>query len=152
MIKIKILLQQLWVAKIACDDVVPLVLQRAWDKWKNALPVLSQRFLPPCYHPTGVNISSGELYGLCYASELAYGGLVYLRLKDPDDVVHVALVMATTKVAPTNNFSMPRLELCGAVIVSRFLDYCRHVLEIPINSMYAWTDSTVVLSWVRVQS
>ena len=44
---------------------------------------------------------------------------------------------------------MPRLELCGAVIVSRLLDYCRKVLEIPIDNTYAWTDSTVVLSWVR---
>ena len=44
---------------------------------------------------------------------------------------------------------MPRLELCGAVIISKLLDYCRQVLEIPINQTYAWTDSTVVLSWVR---
>ena len=44
---------------------------------------------------------------------------------------------------------MPRLELCGAVIVARLLDYCQKLLEIPIHNTYAWTNSTVALSWVR---
>ena len=43
---------------------------------------------------------------------------------------------------------MTRLELCGAVIVARLLDYSWNVLEIPVTNMYAWTDSTVILSWV----
>ena len=54
--KIKILLQQLWVAKIAWNDLVSSVVQSAWDEWKNELPALSQRFLPWCYHSTGVNM------------------------------------------------------------------------------------------------
>ena len=46
---------------------------------------------------------------------------------------------------------MPRLELhvCSTVIVARLLDYCQKVLEVPTSNTYAWTDSTVVLSWVR---
>ena len=143
------MLQQLWVEKIVWDDLVPLAVQSTWDKWKNELPVLSQHFLPWCYNPTGINTSSWELHGFCDASELAYRGVVYLRFKDPDDIVRMALVIAKTKVSPIKNLSIPRLELCGAVIVSRPLDYCRQVLEIPINNTYAWTDSTVVLSWVR---
>ena len=72
-----------------------------------------------------------------------------MRVLDSDDNVRVALAMAKTKVAPIKNLSMPRLELCGTVIIARLLDYCRKVLEIPVNNTYAWTDSTVVLSWVR---
>ena len=134
--------------KIAWDDLVPSAVQRACDKKKNELPAFSQLFLPRCYHPAGVNASSRELHGFCDASELAYGGVVYLRFKDPDDIVRVALVIAKTKVARIKNLSMPQLELCCAVIVSRLLNYCRQVLEIPINNTYAWTDCTVVLSWV----
>ena len=77
-----------------------------------------------------------------------YGGVAYLRFKNLDNIVRKALVIAKTKVAPIKVLSMPRLDLCGAVIVSKLLDYCRQVLEIPINNTYAWTDSTVVLSWV----
>ena len=83
--------------------------------------------------PNGVNTTSRELHGFCDDSELAYGGVVYLRFKDPEDIVLVALVIAKTKVAQIKNLNMPRLELCGAVIVSRLLD-CRQVLEIPINN------------------
>ena len=147
-INIKILLPQLWVAKITWDDLVPLAVQSTWDKWKNELPAHRKRFLPRCFHSNGVNKSSRELHGFCDASELVYNAVVYLRFRDLDDVVHVALVIAKTKVAPIKTLSMPRLEQCGIVMVSRLLDYCRHVLEIPINSMYAWTDSTVEFSWV----
>ena len=109
------------------DDLVPSAVQSAWDKWKIKLPVLSQHFLPRCYHPTSVKTSSRELHGFCDSSDLAYRGVhvVYLRFKDPDDIVRVALVIAKMKVAPIKNLSMPQLELCGTVIVSRLLDYCQ---------------------------
>ena len=41
------------------------------------------------------------------------------------------------------------LELCGAVIVSRLLSHCRKVLDVPLTAIFAWTDSTIVLSWLR---
>ena len=37
-IKIKILLQQLWVAKIEWDDLVPIAVQNTREKWKSELP------------------------------------------------------------------------------------------------------------------
>ena len=135
-IKIKILLQQLWIAKIARDDLVPLAVQNAWEKWKSELPALSQRSIHWCYYPAGADVSTRELHGFCDASELAYGGVVYLRAQDSNENVSVALVIAKTKVAPIKNLSMPRLELCGAVIVARLLDYCQKVLEIPTSNTY----------------
>ena len=147
-IKIKIMLQQLWVAKIAWDDLVPLAVQNAWEKWKSELPTLNKCTIHRCYYPAGADVSSRELNGFCDASELAYGGVVYLRAQDSNENLSVALVIAKTKVAPIKNLSMPRLELCGAVIVARLLDYCRKVLEIPTSNTYAWTESTVVLSWL----
>ena len=148
-IKVKILLQQLWVAKITWDDLVPSAVQSAWERWSKELPTLGQRIMPRCYFPTSIDTPSIQLHGFCDASELAYGGVTYLRALDSNDSIRVALVMAKTKVAPLKNLSMPRLELCGAVIVARLLNYCRKVFEIPISNTYAWTDSTVVLSWVR---
>ena len=99
-IKIKILLQQLWVAKIAWDDLVPLAVQNAWEKWKSELPTLSQCSLHRCYYPAGTDVSSRELHvhGFCDASELAYGGAVYLRVQDSKENVSVALVIPKTKV------------------------------------------------------
>ena len=149
-IKIKNLLQQHWIAKIVQDDLVPLAVQNAWEKWKSELPVFSQRSIHRCYYPAVADVSTRELHGFCDGSELAYGGVVYLRAQGSNENVSVALVIAKTKVAPIKNLSMPRLELCGAVIVARLLDYYRKMLEIPTSHTYAWTDSIVVSSSVRV--
>ena len=58
-------------------------------------------------------------------------------------------MVVKTKVAPIKPLSFPRLDLCGAVIVSRLLRHCSEVLGIPLGATFAWTDSTIVLSWLR---
>ena len=57
--------------------------------------------------------------------------------------------MAKTKVVPSKTLSMPRLELCGTVVTEKLLIHCRKVLEVPLCDTFAWTNSTVVLSWLR---
>ena len=148
-IKVKVLLQQLWTSKIDWDDVIPAAIQHIWEKWERELPALNEHLISRCYFPTNVDIGSIELHGFSDASEVAYGGVVYLRAIDSSQGVHVSLVMAKTKVAPIKPLSLPRLELCGAVIVSRLLRHCSEVLGIPLGATFAWTDSTIVLSWLR---
>ena len=33
--------------------------------------------------------------------------------------------------------------------MSRLLSHCRKVLDVPLTAIFAWTDSTIVLSWLR---
>ena len=61
----------------------------------------------------------------------------------------MSLVIAKTKVEPIKRLTIPRLELNGAVIAVRLLHHCRNALDIPLNSTFGWTDSTIVLSWWR---
>ena len=90
------------------------------------------------------------MHGFSDASEFAYGGVVYLRAINPDNAVHVSLVVAKTKVAPIKSLTMPWLELCGTVYVftAKPLSHCRKVLDVPLSDTFDWTDSTVVLSWL----
>ena len=74
---------------------------------------------------------------------------MYVRAIDDHDNSHVALVIAKTKVAPLKRLKIPRLELCGATILARLMNHVAHVLAIPDESLFAWTDSVVVLSWLR---
>ena len=41
---------------------------------------------------------------------------------------------------------MPRLEICGAVIVAKPLSHMAKIINILT---YAWSDSVIVLSWLR---
>ena len=66
-----------------------------------------------------------------------------------DGSTQVALVSSKTKVAPIKKLTIPRLELCGAQLLARLLNQVRRVLDIPLNHCHAWTDSTIVLHWLK---
>ena len=87
-----------------------------------------------------------QLHGFCDASESAYAMVVYLRALDQEGLVHISLIMAKTKVVPIKHLTMPRIELCGAVIVAKLLSRTARILDIPNDQVYAWSDSNVVLS------
>ena len=89
-----------------------------------------------------------QLHGFSDTSEYAYAGVVYLRMVDTSNIVHVSLVMAKTRVAPIKRLTVPRLELCGANLLASLLGHTKGVFAIPSAHVYAWTDSTVVLSWL----
>ena len=147
-VKIKILLQRLWEAKIGWDETVPLGIRESWEKWRQELPILTDKLLARCYFPKDAVVDSMQLHGFSDASEAAYAGVVYLRITDTSGTVHVSLVMSKTKVAPIKRITIPRLELLGAYLLANLLHYVQQVLNIPSNSVFASTDSTIVLSWL----
>ena len=65
-----------------------------------------------------------------------------------DGFIHVSLVMAKTRVAPIKRLTIPRLELCGANLLSEVMDHARKVFNISLDETFTWTDSTVVLHWL----
>ena len=110
--------------------------------------MLVNKHIPRCYYPKSVTIAYKQLHGFSDASEVAYAGVVYLRLVDTCGSVHTSLVMAKTKVAPIKKMSIPRLELCGALLLAQLLHHCQTIFGFPIKDVFAWTDSTVVLNWI----
>ena len=53
-----------------------------------------------------------------------------------------------TCVAPTKKQTIPRLELLGAVILSRLMKNVIASLPTPVSTFY-WTDSMATLHWIR---
>ena len=88
-----------------------------------------------------------QVHGFSDASEQAYCGAVYLRIHDGDQISS-RLLVAKARVAPLKTTTIPKLELCAAVLL---VDLLKKVMpKIPSNhQLFLWTDSSIVLGWLQ---
>ena len=147
-IKMKMLLQRLWESNIDWDESVPTFIKETWLQWISELPSLKGCHVPRYYFPKDVTITSLQLHGFCDASENAYAGVVYLRGEDSEGRIHISIVTAKTRVSPIKRLTIPRLELCGAYLLTQLLHHVKEVYRMPLSNVFAWTDSTIVLNWL----
>ena len=147
-VKVKILLQRLWEEGLNQDDPAPQGILQVWKRWRQEQPCLLDKIIPRYYYPKNVCVASQELHGFSDALEHAYAAVVYLRMTDTKRMVHVSLVMSKTKFAPIKRLTIPLLELCGVLLLSKLLTHIEEVLRMSVDSIVAWTDSMVVLSWL----
>ncbi|CAH2109124.1 unnamed protein product [Euphydryas editha] len=45
--------------------------------------------------------------------------------------------------------TIPRLELCGALVAAKLLEKVLQTIRLHVDSCFLWTDSSVVLSWLK---
>ncbi|XP_035235202.1 uncharacterized protein LOC118206521 [Anguilla anguilla] len=151
----KVLVQRLWANDRDWDDPhLPTDLLQAWNTWEEELPQLLSVSLSRSYFPSGIDISviTLELHVFCDASESAYGSVAYLRGEDPQGNVHVAFVLARSRVAPKKQQSMPRLELCAALTGAQLAQVIQRELTLQLRETVLWSDSTTVLTWIQSES
>lgn len=147
-VKAKIFIQKLWKANLDWDQQVPDDLLREWLSFREDLTNLRNVKIPRWMQLR--ETSQRELHAFADASGAAYAAVIYLRSVDIDGKIHVSLVTAKTKVAPIEKqVSIPRLELCGGVLAARLLLEVSQLLNIPKQNLYAWSDSAVVLAWLK---
>lgn len=59
------------------------------------------------------------------------------------------MVCSRTKVAPLKRITVPRLELNGAVLLTKLMSHVLSILELSNSSLYMWTDSTIAYTWIN---
>lgn len=60
--------------------------------------------------------------------------------------------MAKSRVAPLKPTSIPRLELQAALVGARLAKYLKTSLDIQFEQTFLWSDSEIVLNWIRTSS
>jgi len=45
--------------------------------------------------------------------------------------------------------TIPRLELCAAILLSKLYKKAVSALNITVNEAYMWTDPAIVLAWIQ---
>ncbi|XP_066302751.1 uncharacterized protein [Branchiostoma lanceolatum] len=146
----KLILQDLCREKKTWDERIPEKHVKSWQKWEAELPLLSRRFeVDRCVKPVGFgDPTSVQLHHFADASESGYGTASYIRMENQDGRVHCALLMGKARVAPLKKVTIPRLELKAAEVAVRVNSTLQRELNVNIDTIYFWTDSTTVLRYI----
>ena len=143
----KMLLQKLWTAQLSWDQPLPEELLPIWEQWVHDIPAITSHPIPRRYTSNDNAVCHSELHGFSDASKDAYGAVVYLRQTHKDGTISIAMVIAKAKVAPLKGLTIPRAELLAAYLMAKLLNYSAQTLH--ITNTTAWTDSAIVLCWIR---
>jgi len=152
LIKGKIFIQQLWSLKMSWDQILSEDLQAKWSNFYSNLQSLSSLSITRkvvCNQNSPI-----QIHGFCDASQEAFGACVYLRSIDNNGCVHVTLFTSKSRVAPLQPTTIPRLELCGALLLADLVAEVKtelKILDIQIDAsdVYLWSDSTIVIAWIK---
>ncbi|GFX85378.1 uncharacterized protein TNCV_4731951 [Trichonephila clavipes] len=90
-----------------------------------------------------------EIHGFADASERCYGAGVYCKSKNLKSETFVRLITSKSRVAPIKSLTIPRLELCAAVLLEKLVKRVVAALQLETAELYLWSDSMIVLAWLR---
>lgn len=145
----KILIQRLWRSKTDWDEKVTATLEQEWLSFQHQIQAVKGIHIPRWLSTTPGEYM--ELHGFSDASMDAYGCCVYIRTVKGSKI-NSMLVQSKTKVAPLKTQSIPRLELCGALLLSQLVSVINEHINLEISQTSCWTDSEIVLQWLNKAS
>ena len=140
----KILLQKMWkVPDLNWDGQLPDALKDEAERWCESVLSL------PISFPRNCNLKKDDVVFHVFvdSSELGYGACVYAVSNNESHIV-----CAKSRVAPTKNVSLPRLELCAAVLGAELFDVIATSLHLTNPVVHFWSDSSVTLCWIKSPS
>lgn len=143
----KIFLQRLWQEGYDWDQQLSGSLKNDWHKFRSELNKLEELRLPRWLGKTKSK-QAVQIHGFCDASERAYAAVVYIKYINSDNTIRTTMVTSKTRVAPIKTISLPRLELCGAVLLANLLTSVKNSLQLYNTETFAWCDSEIVLAWL----
>ncbi|GFW09084.1 integrase catalytic domain-containing protein [Trichonephila clavipes] len=128
-------------------EELPDSLARQWRIFQEQLPLLTNIKIPRCILiPQAIDV---QVHGFCDSSEKAYCAVIYIRSKDATQTVVSRLLTSKTRVSPVKTQSLPRLELCSALLLANLLQATLPTLTLPISETFAWSDSKITLAWLK---
>ncbi|GFW53400.1 integrase catalytic domain-containing protein [Trichonephila clavipes] len=130
----KIFMQRLWLLELGWSDELPFKEQKEWRRFIDSLKAVNNISIDRCIviH----RAESIELHAFSDASEKAYGSSIYLKSISALGEVKVCLVTSKSRVSPLKQISIPRLELCGAVLAAKLMKKVKEALNLQITAVH----------------
>ncbi|GFW39987.1 uncharacterized protein TNCV_5116701 [Trichonephila clavipes] len=148
--KAKIFLQRLWRSKLEWNDLLPAEEYREWQQFLVSLENINNIEIPRRIFVAFPEVT--KIHGFADASERCYGAAVYCKSKNLKSETLVRLITSKSRVAPIKSLTIPRLELCAAVLLAKLVKRVVAALQLETAEVYLWSDSMIVLAWLRKES
>lgn len=147
-VKAKMLLQNLWTLNLEWDEAIPQNLHCEWNLLLKQLELVKNIKIPRHVLHRAATI---QLHGFADASSSAYGCCIYVRYTLQGSV-SCNLLTAKSRVAPIKTTSIPRLELCAALLLAELMNKVNAMFEKDVEKVTCWSDSSIVLHWISSPS
>ena len=145
----RLLIRELTAGTTSWDDPIEKEKEVKWVNWLSSLEALNNLAHQRCY--TGESLKSAskiELVVFCDASTVAIGAVGYLKVHYKDEC-RSGFVMAKSKLAPKPAHTIPRLELCAAVLAVEMAESISKEIDLPLDRTAFYSDSKVVLGYLN---
>ena len=149
-IKGRLLLRELSTEDTEWDTCLPEAQFEDWKRWQESLSALKEIHIPRTY--ASFSISKAQYTELCVfsdASVKAISAVAYLKVTNEHGHSDVGFVFGKSKLAPQPDLTIPRLELCGAVLAVEIAELVSREIDLKVDSVKFYTDSRVVLGYIH---
>lgn len=143
----KLIMQELWQLGVGWDESISQDLHGRWIQFRSMIRELEGLRISRCILPTS-HLESVEIHGFSDASEKAYGACIYVRQATESGTWRTHLLCSKSRVAPLKVVSLPRLELCGAMLLAQLMSKVKDSLQFSFKNEYYWSDSTITIAWI----
>ncbi|XP_014209356.1 uncharacterized protein LOC106640009 [Copidosoma floridanum] len=139
----KLILQELWLHQLDWDTSLNDDLSQHWLTFNQHLRGVEDLSIPRW---PGILLNQiWHLHGFYDASKRAYAAAIYSDSLGGQST----LLLAKTKVASIKRITIPRLELCGAMLLLKLAKHLVHSLSSKPESVFLWTDSQIIIEWLK---
>ena len=120
-----------------------------WKLIRQDLHGSRELFVDRWFHFSS-QVTKIEVHGFSDACLDAYDGCVYVKVFDDLGHISSSLVAAKSRVAPLKSLTIPKLELCGALLLAELIVRVIHELSefVSLEAVHCWIDSMVTLHWI----
>ncbi|XP_052406346.1 uncharacterized protein LOC127952103 [Carassius gibelio] len=135
------------------DTPLPKDMETEWTRWKRSLQDLEGLQIPRPY--TSFSTAGAlrrELYVFADASVKAIAAVAYIKVTSHQEQTEIGFVFGKAKLAPQPDLTIPRLELCAAVLAIEITEMIVSEMDTMFDNIVYYTDSKVVLGYIQNQS
>ncbi|KAK3088641.1 hypothetical protein FSP39_021780 [Pinctada imbricata] len=130
------------------DDPLDESFVHKWAAWVDSLRFLGTLRFPRMYSNMSVEKATRtEVHIFSDASKDAIAAVAFLKTWNETNC-ETSFLMGKAKVAPTHGHTIPRLELCSAVLGVEIGEIIREQMRLPSECFWFYTDSQVALGYI----